>query len=311
MPLRPFPGSQNSEEGATSGRISILADESLRPIVEAQLDNFHLLYPNAQVNAVYAPGEAAIYRLMQSDTFRLALATRRLSREEEAALVERGVPFRYAPLASDGIMLLCKEELPLRTLKREQLLRLLSGQVARWSELDPSLPSSAVQLVFDHPASTVPRLLRDSLMKGSPLRKDQVFALGSTPEVFDYVRSNAGALGFAGGAWASDRDDPAMRALLAGLRIVEIERGEAVEGCVYENDFFGPYQSFLFLPCYPLARKITSISREHFVGLGTGLVAYLDGPQGQRLFHKAGLAAVHTIPRKLSLPRTEGAKPIQ
>jgi phosphate transport system substrate-binding protein len=310
-PLRPFPGSQRGEEGATTGSISILADESLRPIVEAQLDNFHLLYPNAQVRAVYAPGEAAIYRLMQSDSFRLALATRRLSKEEEAALQERQVPFRYAELATDGMLLLCQEAVPLRTLKREQLLRLLGGQAARWSDLDASLPASEIQLVFDHPASTLPRLLRDSLMEGRPLRKDQVFALGSTPEVFEYVRTRPGALGFAGGAWASDRDDPAMQALLAGLRVVEVERKEDAEGCVYEDAYFGPYQSFLFLPCYPLARKITSISREHFVGLGTGLVAYLDGPQGQRLFHKAGLAAVHTIPRKLSFPRAEGAKTIQ
>ncbi|TAE58638.1 MAG: hypothetical protein EAZ89_03145, partial [Bacteroidetes bacterium] len=64
------PGGQpvflQGEETATKGEITLTADESLRPWVEAQVALFEHNYPRAKLNVVYLPGEEAIARMLAS-----------------------------------------------------------------------------------------------------------------------------------------------------------------------------------------------------------------------------------------------------
>jgi phosphate transport system substrate-binding protein len=43
------------KDTSTSGRITIAADESLKPIIEAEEEMFEALYPNAQINISLKP----------------------------------------------------------------------------------------------------------------------------------------------------------------------------------------------------------------------------------------------------------------
>ena len=291
-----------ASETGTSGEIYIAVDESLRPIIEAQIENFQQLYRKATIHPVYLPGEAAIQALVNADSFRLAVSTRQLSDEEVMPLAARSISPNYAHILTDGIGVLVHTKNPVKELSRAHLMEILTGKITRWQQLDTQTRLKDIQIVFDHPQSSTLRFLKDNLLQGDPLTQQNIYALKSNPEVLDYVKTHPEALGFVGMSWISDRDDPEVRDFLSGLSVLKIEKPDEDVPCAYTERFFGPYQSFLDQQCYPLGRKVYTILRESSFGLGTGFVSYLDGPVGQRLVHKSGLAASHSIPRVIKLP---------
>ena len=298
-------------EHATAGNIRIAVDQSLEPVIDAIVDNFMAIYPEAYITPVYLPGEEAIQRMLDSDSLRMAISTRYLTREEEAYLRQQNVNPNYAVVGRDGIVVVTAQGNPTRQLTLAQLQDILTGRIRRWDEIDPANKLGEITLVFDHAQSSTVRFLKDSLLQGADLRQGQVFSAGNTAKMMRYVAAEPRALGIGGWAWTSDVDDPLTDSLLQGLELVLLERRPDSPDCRYEQAYFGPYQSFLYLRCYPLTRTITVVVRETIFGLGTGLVSYMDGPQGQRIIHKAGLTAVHDIPRRVRMPAKEGAQQIK
>ncbi|TAE49027.1 MAG: hypothetical protein EAZ89_14605, partial [Bacteroidetes bacterium] len=192
-----------------------------------------------------------------------------------------------------------------------QLENILTGKASNWRSVNPASKLGEIDLVFDHARSGVISFLRDSLLGGQALRKDQIYAQKNTPDVISYVASHPQAVGFVGWSWLSDVDNPQVKAWRKQVRVLWLERPAEAPECAYDAAFFGPYQSFLVQQCYPLTRVVFTQLREPTMGLGTGFVSFLDGNIGQRATHKAGMAATHAIPRRVGFPRLDRAKPIQ
>ncbi|MEZ4772365.1 MAG: substrate-binding domain-containing protein [Bacteroidia bacterium] len=298
--------SPNAQENVTKGEIYIAVDESLLPIIQAELDNFQAVYDGAIIHPIVLPGEEAIRAMLVSDSIRLVITGRKLNREEEYLLESLTIPPDYATLGKDGVALVVNPKNTVNQLQTSQLTGILSGEIKSWKKIDPGSPLDNVSLIFDNARSTTISFLRDSLMEGKSFSPTGTFAMKNTTEVIDYVAENPGSIGLVGMSWLSDKDDPKVQERLKKVRVVFLEKlADSDIPCAYTQQYFGPYQSFLDQECYPLTRKIYSISRESGIGLGTGLVAYIDGPQGQKIIHKSGLAAIHTIPRKIKLPEEE------
>ncbi|MDX2285847.1 MAG: substrate-binding domain-containing protein [Bacteroidia bacterium] len=299
---------RKGEETATRGRILITADESLRPMIEAGADNFEAIYEDADLVIRWLPGELAVEEMLNNDSVRLAISTRMLTDAEAAVLGERQIRIRTSGIARDGIAVLLHPSNPDTTLSREALTGLLDGGIRRWAEVNPRSPLGDVRIVFDHPQSSTSKFIRDSLLAGKPLRSSQIYSQHDTEAVLRYVAQNPDAIGFIGWSWISDSDDPKMQARRQGVRIAWLERPDSAAACDYGAQFFGPYQSFLDRGCYPLTRTVTTLLRETTLGLGNGFIAYLNGPQGQRIIHKTGLAAARRIPRLVRIPPKPGAQ---
>lgn len=297
------------QETATIGTALIAVDESLRPIIEAEIASFEALFPHARVEARYLPGETAIREMLLNDSIRLVVSCRRLTSEEEAILLRRNINPHYTNILRDGVVLLVNTSNPVKNLTRQQMLGILSGEIRTWQELDPNAPAGEIVAVFDHAESSTISFLQDSILAGRPILQKR-YARTPTSAVFAYIRENPVALGVIGLSWISDRDDPEMRSWEAGTRRLQLEKPDGNGPCAYEQTFFGPYQSYLDQQCYPLNRTVNTILREVIHGVGTGFVSFLDGPDGQRIVHKSGLAAMHTIPRRVKFPPVEGAKEV-
>ncbi|MEM7367346.1 MAG: substrate-binding domain-containing protein [Bacteroidota bacterium] len=312
IPNGPIPGQMNRpKENTTTGTIHITVDENLMPIIEAEIDNFETLYPRATVHARYLPGEEAIAQMLNNDSIRMAISTRHLSREETAILKRRNISAKYAGIAYEGIALVVHKDNPLQKLTYEQLIGVLSGKISTWEQIVQEGLEGPINLVFDHAKSSTVRFLQDSILGDQKMTRDRVYAQRNTPEVLSYVAENPTAIGFGGWAWISDVDDREGRQLKSGVNIVWLEKKEETPLCAFDQSYFGPYQSYLLQRCYPLTRTVTTVMRESLIGLGTGFVAHLDGPQGQRLIHKSGLATAHMIPRKVKLPPSENSRKIK
>lgn len=300
-----------AEQTSTIGTAIISVDETLKPIIEAEVAVFEALYPNAKVFPRYYPGEQAIREMLTNDTIRLAISSRELTEEETAILLRRNINPTYATVLIDGIILIVNPKNPVRKLSHAQMLDVLSGKIKSWQELDPEAPEGEIVAVFEHAESSTVRYLQDSIMQGRPLLSNR-YAKTPTDALFDYVKTQERALGIVGYGWVSDRDDPEMRALLEGTKMLQLGRDPNKETiCGYDKEHYGPYQAFLYDECYPLARPIKTILREERHLVGTGFVSFLDGPRGQRAIHKSGLATAHTIPRRVTFPPKEGAEDIK
>lgn len=308
----PIPGQMNRpKENTTTGTIHITVDENLMPIIEAEIDNFETLYPRATVHATYLPGEEAIYRMLNSDSIRMAISTRHLSKEESAVLKRRNISAKYAGIAYEGIALVVHKDNPIKKLTFSQLVSILTGETVSWNQISSEGPDTPINLVFDHAQSSTVKFLQDSILEGKTMTRDRVYAQNNTPEVLTYVSDNPGAIGFGGWAWISDVDAREGKKLKSGVKILWLGKKDDSAECAFEQSYFGPYQSYLLQRCYPLTRTVTTVMRESFIGLGTGFVAHLDGPEGQRLIHKSGLATAHLIPRKVKLPPSANSKKIK
>lgn len=295
---KPIPASESS----TFGAITIAVDESIRPIIEAQIDAFEFTYPTTSIRALYLPGEEAIARMIASDSIRMAITSRRLFADEEALLAKRRINPKYAHVFSDGVALVAHPALGVPQLSEAQLLGIVQGNLTSWKDVDPTLPERSIELIFDHGSSSILQEIQREVVGGEPIAA-QIYALSSSPEVLDHVATHPGALGFVGFSWLSDRDRAQVKIWEENLIFVRLEKSKAPGiPCAFTQAFFPPAQSFIHQGCYPLNRNIYTILRETTHGLGTGFVSFLDGHIGQKIIHKSGLVAVHGVGRDMILP---------
>ncbi len=290
------------KESTTSGHITIAVDETYKPILEAEIDNFEFLYENASVKAVYLPGEEAINTMLTQDSIRLVVSSRNLTAAEETFLEEQGTRARSSLIAADAVALIIHKSNTDSTLSSEQLEGILTGQIETWDQINPSSELGKILLAFDHAKSSTVRYLQQNYLNDRALRND-AFAAKSNPDVLSYVSQTPNAIGVIGLSWISDQDDKQAISFRKDIRVMELE---AVNNCsfieTYKVNFFQPYQGVISEGCYPLSRNIYAVLREPRVGLGTGFVAHLASDEGQRIFHKAGLVPEKAITRVVRFP---------
>ena len=119
---------------ATSGFISISADESFRRIVQQEIDVFESIYTMAGIDPIYASEVDAI-NLLLKDSVRLTVSTRRLTDAEKAGLEEKKFFPKEFKVASDAIALIVNRQNPDSIISLKDLSRILTGEVTEWSEL--------------------------------------------------------------------------------------------------------------------------------------------------------------------------------
>ncbi|MGC1244380.1 MAG: substrate-binding domain-containing protein [Chryseosolibacter sp.] len=270
----------------TAGFIKIAIDESLRPLMEAELSTFEALYTRADIEAFYYPEAEAIDALMM-DSVRLAVVTRRFTAEEKAYFKNIQITPTELDVALSAVALITHRDNPDTLINMDQLRDLLQGKISQWSQLG-SKNKAGIEIVFDNPNSGLIRHLRDSVAKVEKLPAN-TFAVENNGAVVDYVSQNENALGLIGLEWISDKDDSTSNSFMKRIRVMSVAG---------DSTHFKPYQAYLALKYYPLARKVTILSREARSGLGSGFMAFVASERGQRIVLKAGLVPV-TMPLRV------------
>lgn len=271
-------------ETATYGKASISVDETLAPIIKEEVDVFNFTTPEAHVDMVVR-SEAGAYTAMLLDSVRLVVGTRLLRENEKAELARKNIQPTVVQVGWDALAFVVNKENPLAELTMEQLRDLLSGKIQHWNELSLAGGNSEILVVFDHPASSTMRWVKDSVLNGVPLTP-KVFAARSNSQVMDYVRNEKHAVGIVGMNWVSRNDDSLTQAYLQDVRPLKLAAPDTSEK---KGSFFPPSQAAVAERYYPVIRPIYMVSREHFLGVGTGFVNFVAGYRGQRMIQKAGL----------------------
>ena len=177
----------------------------------------------------------------------------------------------------------------------DRLKGILSGESVSW----PGRPGLKIVPVLDHGSGANADFLRQKLGLGDSL-PPSVYSTGSTQKVVDYVASNPGGIGFIGVGYISDMDSPSARAFRSNIRVVSLSEATVAA----DSNSYQPYQAYLQLKKYPLARMLYIISGEARSGLGTGFTSWALSEKGQRIVLKAGLLPATMPVRILQLNKT-------
>jgi phosphate transport system substrate-binding protein len=278
-------------DSPTTGTIKIAVDESLKPLLQAEVEGFEGDYPGAHIKAAYTAEQKAIHDLLL-DSVRLAVVTRRLYPSEKQKLDSVKIIATEVVIAKEAIALIVHKDNPDSLIRWDQLEEILQGKSKLWKQLYPSSRLGELQIVFDHPQSGIIRYLTDTLrIKSFP---PNCFAAATNEAVVDYVSKTKNAIGLIGLSWISDGDDPAANKFLGSVKVMGISK---------EEDYLKPYKAYIALKKYPLSREVIMISREARTGLGSGFISYAANDKGQKIVLKAGLVPAKAPVRLVEITR--------
>jgi phosphate transport system substrate-binding protein len=271
----------------TSGEITIVVDESLKPLIEAEVKVFEGLYHYAHINAVYTSEEDAFDMLLK-DSARLAIVTRKMVPAEEKVLADLKIFPQQLMIAKDGVALIVNRQNADTTLSLTELKKILEGKQQVATQSGGKADDHQYQVVFDQPNSGIIRFLKDSVVSFDSL-PDYCFAVNGNKAVVDHVRANPNTLGLIDVNWISDPDDSTANKFLQSIKVM------AVAG---DSGFYQPYQAFIAQRQYPLRRDVMMISREARSGLASGFMAFVASDKGQRIVLTSGLVPA-TMPIRI------------
>ena len=303
------PGSPGAQDTPTSGTVAVSVDETFAPILQAQVDTFAKLYPNAHVRMSFQPEEKVMLDLI-NDKIKVAVVSRELNAEEKADFAKQTIVPRTTRIGIDGLAIVLNRANPDSLLTVAQLAEIFTGNAANWSQVSGKKGLAAINVVFDANRSSTTRFVLDSVTRGAALTK-RAFAASSNPALLDYVATHPNAIGIVGVNWISDRDDPTAMKFLNKVRVASITARPNPTA----NDYIQPYQAYLAektpeqlaghaeLQNYPLRRSLYVISREARAGLGTGFASFVAGKNGQLIFQKSGLLPAQMQARIIVTPK--------
>lgn len=275
-----------------SGMTTIFVDETLRPIIEAEINAFQAIYPQAKINAKYV-SESEVFRAYTSnDSCKLIIAARKLDAAElNSVKTARNFTPRNTDFAIDGVILVVHPSNPDTNLTIGQIDSLLTGKAKTWADINSKNKIGAAQVVFDKSGSSLARFAVDSVTHGKATAAN-VYAAGSNPQVFEYVAKTPGALGVVGFNWLSDMEDPDVIQRRAQTRFVGVQNKQ---GKFVKLDKDVIYK--LAMNRYPFKRMFYLIPREARNGLASGFSNYVAGKDGQLIIHKSGLVPTNSVIR--------------
>jgi len=274
------------DDGTTYGKIQIAVDESLRPLMDAEVDTFEGIYTQASIGVKYL-SEAEAIDLLIKDSVRLAVVTRYLTPEEINAFKAQVIEPKQMAVAIEGVALILNKNRPDSLLTPEQVKDLLAGKISTWKQLNNNNKPDSIKIIFDNPTSGILRHLKDTL--GVENLAKNCYAVNNNPAVIDYVSKDKNALGLIGVSWISDQDDSTANQFLSSIRVAGLLQG---------SEYYKPYQAYIAQKQYPFSRKVIIISREARSGLGSGFLTFVTHDKGQRIVLKAELVPV-TMPVRI------------
>lgn len=276
---------EDIEETLTSGKITVLVDNTVQPVIEDVLAVFHNVYGRAEIVQVNKT-ENEIVRALLKDSATVAVLPRQLTPEEEEYFKRKNITARTSHFATDAIALITNKQATDTIIELEEVLKVLRGETS----------SSIKSLVFDNPnSSTVQYLMNLAGTKNIPA--NNVYALKSNEEVIKFVHDNKGAIGIIGVNWLLQPPQE-LTNFVDNITVLAVDN---VKIDKEQKKYYKPSQTNIATGSYPLTRKLYLLNYQGRQGLGMGFATYLTAREGQRILLKSGLLPVEIPTREINV----------
>ncbi|WP_223581288.1 PstS family phosphate ABC transporter substrate-binding protein [Sphingobacterium sp. GVS05A] len=273
-------------EDILTGKLPVLVDQTLLPIIKESADVFESSYPNSSLEIMARPEIKAVNALM-SDSAYVIVLTRKLNSQEDDYFKKRGIQPKIFQMASDAVVLINNRNSTDTIMSQKNVKSLLEGNL------------SGQRLIFDNANSSTLRFLKD-YFKIEKIDPKAVSAMRDSEDVMKYISENANAVGVIGYNWYLKAVEKNSQ-LLDKIRTLSIEN---VSAGADKAHFYKPSQSTIADGVYPFIRPVYIMNYQPNMGLGLGFSAFLTGDRGQRIVLKAGLVPV-TMPGREIIIRDE------
>ena len=179
------------EETILKGKVTILVDETLLPVIEDQKQVFENQY-NASIILV-GKSESEIVQILAKNKQQLAILSRELTNSEaEIFKVKKIIP-KITPLATDAIAFISHKNNKDTLISLEKVITFMQGKNQ----------NDFKGLVFDNANSSTVRYIKQ-LAKIKVLPKQKIFSFQTNNEVIEFVAKNEGMIGVVGVNWLSE-----------------------------------------------------------------------------------------------------------
>jgi phosphate transport system substrate-binding protein len=152
----------------TTGHIRISADETFKPVLDAEIQVFEALYPYADIEVVYKTETEALNDLLKDST-NLIISSRKLQKPETEYFNAKNLFPKELSIAKDGIALIVNRENTDTLLNLETIKGILTGKINNWKQINPKSSLGNLRMVFDNKNSSTVRFIIDSLCKDQQL----------------------------------------------------------------------------------------------------------------------------------------------
>ncbi|SEM02146.1 phosphate ABC transporter substrate-binding protein, PhoT family [bacterium A37T11] len=267
-----------------TGRITVLVDQTILPIVEDVKDVFESTYTSSEITLRSGPENNLVNALLK-DSAKFAILSRTLTNDEIKQIESRKFYPRARRFATDGIALITNKSNPDSLINADEVIKLMQGKA-----------SVVKQLVFDNQNSSTVRQFK-TFANVEKLPENGVYALRSNADVVKYVYEYPGSIGVIGVNWIV-QPDTLMESYLKNIKVLSVKN---VSGKPGSDGYYKPSQTNLALGLYAFSRHLYFIDCGYKTGLGMGFASFMSGERGQKIILKSGLLPDSIPPREINI----------
>lgn len=260
------------KESYTSGKIKILVDDSVSPIIEDEAYVFENTYPKSKLDLIPKPENELLEPFLNSE-IQVAILSRELTPGEAKFYKNRNIKIRTTPFAIDGIALITHQSTALSEVTETEVLDLMHGKAGRIK-----------RLIFDNQNSSTIRYFKEKAGITNLNGFDTAFVLTSNEDLIRYVYHNPGTVGVISLNWMV-QPVKELQDMITQLKVLSVSNvNDGARG-----EYYKPNQNDLALRRYPFTRSLYIVDCQGGLGLGAGFASFLAGEIGQRIVLKSGL----------------------
>ena len=293
---------------STSGLATMVCDATFENIMSQEIDVFEYIYPNSSIIPYYTDEHAAFDSLFDFKT-KMIVVTRLLTEKEIEYFKSNKKQVRQSQIAVDALALIVNPANEVNVLSKKEIAEILSGEITRWDQVEPSKLGD-IEVVFDHQGSSTVQYMRDSLLNGRDFGPN-VFAQKNPQGVFDAVAKNKNAVGIIGVSWISsdmggqektreefaaslERNDTTEISFSNKIKVLKVRGNNEVTA-------YKPYQYYIFEGSYPLYRQIYMITTAAGGTITHGFYSFVTGFKGQKIIQMTGVLPKTVQPRMVNV----------
>lgn len=265
------------------GKATLIVDETLKPIIEDQVQIFESQY-DVKI-AIEAKSEAEVIQALVKDNSKIAILSRTLNKEEIDYFEKKKIYPKITPFAKDAIALIVNKNTKDTLITLKQITDLMKGKKQ----------SNFKGLVFDNPNSSTANYFCN-LAGLESLPTDGIFSFKTNNEVIQYVAQNNGMIGVIGINYIFEPSKETKNNL-DKTYIVNLLNPK-------DNQYYAPTQNNIASGQYPLVRDLFVVNCQGYSGLGMGFSSFVTSEVGQRIILKSGLVPKNFPSRKIRIRST-------
>ena len=268
----------DDNETILKGGVTILVDETLKPIIEDQISVFESEYDAKIILNSKSEKEAAL--AFVKDTSRVIVLARELNESEIKFFKNLNIIPKTTKIGTDAIAFISNKKSKDTLISLIDVIDFMKGSSSKMIK----------GLVFDNPNSSTVRYINE-LAGIKTIPEKGIYSFKTNEEVVKFVSENDGMIGVVGLNWLY-QPTLNIKKYLDNVNVLSVKG-------IGKNDFFAPTQNNIAEGTYPLARDLFIVNCQGYSGLGMGFASFVAGDIGQRIILKSGLLPIRVPGRKI------------